>query len=70
MRQAAIALSATPPLGPLSDEAAIVLGDLLPRIFALYTMAQEREVHTANVPAAFAVASAAVEEEDDDDGLF
>lgn len=70
MRQAAIALSATPPLGPLSDEAAVVLGDLLPRIFALYTMAQEREVHTANVPAAFAVASAVVEEDDDDDGLF
>lgn len=70
MRQAAIALSATPPLGPLSDEAAIVLGDLLPRIFALYTMAQEREVHTANVPTAFAVASAVVEEEEDDDGLF
>lgn len=70
MRQAAIALSAAPPLGVLSDEASVALGDLLPRIFALYTMAQEREVHTANVPAAFAVAGAVVEEEDDDDGLF
>ena len=70
MRQAAIVLSATPPLDTPSEEACVVLADLLPRIFALYTMAQEREVHTANVPAAFAVVSAVAEEEDDDDGLF
>jgi hypothetical protein len=70
MRQAAIVLSATPPVDALSDDATAALGELLPRIFALYTMAQERDVHTANVPAAFAVASAAVEEDDDDDGLF
>lgn len=70
MRQAAIVLSATPPVDTPSDAACGVLGDLLPRIFALYTMAQEREVHTANVPAGFAVASAVVEEDEDDDGLF
>ncbi|KQM28638.1 MULTISPECIES: hypothetical protein [unclassified Sphingomonas] len=70
MRQAAIVLSATPPVDVLSDDATAALGELLPRIFALYTMAQERDVHAANVPAAFAVASAAVEEDDDDDGLF
>ncbi|KQM86268.1 hypothetical protein ASE67_10530 [Sphingomonas sp. Leaf23] len=70
MRQAAIVLSATPPVDALSDDATAALGELLPRIFALYTMAQERDVHTANVPAAFAVASAVVEEDDDDDGLF
>ncbi|WP_294322334.1 hypothetical protein [uncultured Sphingomonas sp.] len=70
MRQAAIVLSATPPVYTLSDEASTALAELLPRIFALYTMAQEREVHAANVPAAFAVASAVAEEDDDDDGLF
>ncbi|KQM57221.1 MULTISPECIES: hypothetical protein [unclassified Sphingomonas] len=70
MRQAAIVLSATPPVITPSDDAAVALAELLPRIFALYTMAQERDVHTANVPAGFAVASAVVEEDEDDDGLF
>ncbi len=70
MRQAAIVLSATPPVPALSDAATIALGTLLPQIGALYTMAQERDVHAANVPAGFVVASVAVEEEDDDDGLF
>ncbi|MDJ0276171.1 hypothetical protein QLH51_05040 [Sphingomonas sp. 2R-10] len=70
MRQAAIVLSATPPVDALSDAATFALGTLLPQIGALYTMAQERDVHAANVPADFVVASAVVEEEDDDDGLF
>lgn len=70
MRQAAIVLSATPPVISPSDDATAALAELLPRIFALYTMAQERDVHTANVPAGFAVASAVVEEDEDDDGLF
>lgn len=70
MRQAAIILSATPPVGALSDAATMALGMLLPQIGALYTMAQERDVHAANVPPGFAVASAVVEEDEDDDGLF
>ena len=70
MRQAAIVLSAPLPVDHLSEDAHAALADLLPRIFALYTMAQERDVHTANVPHAFAVATAVVETDDDDDGLF
>ena len=70
MRQAAILLSATPRIDQLSDEAHAALAALLPQIFALYTMAQERDVHTANVPHAFAVTTAVVETDDDDDGLF
>lgn len=70
MRQAAIVLSAVRPADELSDEAHAALADLLPRVFALYTMAQERDVHTANVPHAFAVSTAVVETDDEDDGLF
>lgn len=70
MRQAAIVLSASTLNPVLSDEAQTALGTLLPQIGALYTMAQERDIHAANVPAGFATASAAVEEDDDDDGLF
>lgn len=70
MRQAAVVLSTSTLTPDLSEEALSALGTLLPQIGALYTMAQERDIHAANVPAGFAVASAAVEEDEDDDGLF
>ncbi|MDJ0276261.1 hypothetical protein QLH51_05530 [Sphingomonas sp. 2R-10] len=73
MRQAAAVLASTPTVDAPGDPAMAALGDLLPRITALYTMAQERDVHAACVPACFAVvgtAAAAVEDDDDDDGLF
>ncbi|WP_267347151.1 hypothetical protein [Sphingomonas sp. GM_Shp_2] len=70
MRQAAIVLSTTSPVNALSDAATMALGMLLPQIGALYTMAQERDAHAANVPTSFAVVSAVVEEDEDDDGLF
>lgn len=70
MRQSAIVLSASPMADELSDEALAALGELLPRIGALYTMAQERDVHTAHVPPCFVTVGAVVEEDDDDDGLF
>ncbi len=70
MRQAAIVLSASTLSPDLSDDALDTLGTLLPQIATLYTMAQERDIHAANVPPGFAVASAIVEEDEDDDGLF
>ncbi|KQM13132.1 hypothetical protein ASE73_11740 [Sphingomonas sp. Leaf24] len=70
MRQAAIVLSASTLSPDLSDDALDTLGTLLPQIATLYTMAQERDIHAANVPPGFAVASAVVEEDEDDDGLF
>jgi hypothetical protein len=46
--------------------------EVLPRIGALYTMAQEREVHAAALPAHLAgsVSVATPADDDDDDGLF
>ncbi len=70
MRQAAIVLSASTLSPDLSDDTLVTLGTLLPQIATLYTMAQERDIHAANVPPGFAVASAVVEEDEDDDGLF
>lgn len=73
MRDAALLLGARPVAEVQSAMANAVLTDLLPRIAALYTMAQERDVHAAHVPAAFAAtmpAAAAVIADDDDDGLF
>lgn len=73
MRDAALLLAARPTIEHPGPVASAVLADLLPRIAALYTMAQEREVHAAHVPAAFVgtiptPVSTAVD--DDDDGLF
>ncbi len=70
MRQAAIVLSASTLSPDLSDDTLATLGTLLPQIATLYTMAQERDIHAANVPPGFAVASAVIEEDEDDDGLF
>lgn len=62
----------SPTVEPFTDEADAALRVLLPRIFVLYTMAQERTVHAdfllpgMDVPAA----AAAPAEDDDDDGLF
>lgn len=70
MRQSAIVLAVTTLPQDLSDEAMTALATLLPQIGSLYTMAQERDIHAANVPPRFVVASAVVEEDEDDDGLF
>ncbi|MGN7158758.1 hypothetical protein [Sphingomonas sp. SAFR-052] len=70
MRQSAIVLAVTTLPQDLSDEAMTALATLLPQIGTLYTMAQERDIHAANVPPRFVVASAVVEEDEDDDGLF
>lgn len=70
MRQSAIVLAVSTLPQDLSEDALATLGTLLPQIAALYTMAQERDIHAANVPPCFVVASAVVEEDEDDDGLF
>lgn len=70
MRQSAIVLAVSTLPHDLSEDALATLGTLLPQIAALYTMAQERDIHAANVPPCFVVASAVVEEDEDDDGLF
>ncbi|ATI55469.1 MAG: hypothetical protein NDI74_04150 [Sphingomonas sp.] len=72
MRDAALVLGVMPAMSDPSEAATAILADVLPRIAALYTMAQEREVHAAYLPAhlAPAPAVAAVAEDDDDDGLF
>lgn len=70
MRQSAIVLAVTTLPQDLSEDALTALGTLLPQIGSLYTMAQERDIHAANVPPCFVVASAVVEEDEDDDGLF
>lgn len=72
MRDAALVLGVMPAMSDPSEAATAILADVLPRIAALYTMAQEREVHAAYLPAhlAPAPAVAAVVEDDDDDGLF
>lgn len=70
MRQSAIVLAVSTLPEDLSEDALVALGSLLPQIAALYTMAQERDIHAANVPPCFVVASAVVEEDEDDDGLF
>ena len=72
MRDAAAVLAAAPSLGDPSPAATAALMEVLPRIGALYTMAQEREVHAAALPAHLAgpVSVATPAEDDDDDGLF
>ncbi len=70
MRQSAIVLAVSTLPHDLSEDALSALGTLLPQIAALYTMAQERDIHAANVPPCFVVASTVVEEDEDDDGLF
>jgi hypothetical protein len=72
MRAAAETMRYRLPEGPLDENATASLLLLLPRIGALYTMAQERSVHGQFLlPCMIGeAATAIVEDDDDDDGLF
>ena len=62
-------LQRTPPV-PLNDAADASLRLLLPRIAAMYTMAQERTIHAQFLLPGMEAAPTAEVDDDDDDGLF
>ena len=71
IREAAANLSTAPDSDTPDEQGTVLLQSVLGRIFAIYTMASEREVHADALPPAFAPPpAAAVVEEDEDDGLF
>jgi hypothetical protein len=59
----------TPPL-PMTDDAEAALRQLLPRIAAMYTMAQERTIHAQCLPPGIEAEAPIEDEDEDDDGLF
>lgn len=68
--RAAGTLAGRTPPAPMTPGAEATLRELLPRIGAMYTMAQERTIHAAFLLPGMDGVGAPVVDDDDDDGLF